>query len=60
MCIRDRTALGDIILVPALRQSLSFGDLIMLVGLVDVLFHCSRNPLTRRRVAPGVGVPTAA
>ena len=54
------TALGDIILVPALRQSLSFGDLIMLVGLVDVLFHCSRNPLTRRRVAPGVGVPTAA
>jgi hypothetical protein len=45
------TFLGDIILVPALRQSLSFGDLIMLVGLVDVLFHCSRNPATRRRVA---------
>ena len=45
------TPLGDIILVPALRQSLSFGDLIMLVGLVDVLFHCSRNPATRRRVA---------
>jgi hypothetical protein len=43
--------LGDIILVPALRQSLSFGDLIMMVGLVDVLFWCSRNPLTRRRVA---------
>jgi hypothetical protein len=45
------TFLGDIILVPALRQSLSFGDLIMLVGLVDVLFHCSRNPATRRRAA---------
>lgn len=45
------TVLGDIILVPALRQSLSFGDLIMLVGLVDVLFHCSRNPVNRRRVA---------
>jgi Family of unknown function (DUF5317) len=45
------TFLGDIILVPALRQSLSFGDLIMLVGLVDVLFHCSRNPVTRRRVS---------
>ena len=45
------TFLGDIILVPALRQSLSFGDLIMLVGLVDVLFHCSRNPATRRRVS---------
>jgi hypothetical protein len=45
------TFLGDIILVPALRQSLSFGDLIMLVGLVDVLFHTSRNPATRRRVS---------
>ena len=45
------TVLGDIILVPALRQSLSFGDLIMLVGLVDVVFHCSRNPATRRRVS---------
>jgi uncharacterized protein DUF5317 len=62
----DRFAfLGDIILVPALRQSLSFGDLIMLVGLVDVLFHCSRNPATRRRTSaaqPGsaVEVRTAA
>ena len=45
------TFLSDIILVPALRQSLSFGDLIMLVGLVDVLFHCSRNPASRRRVS---------
>jgi hypothetical protein len=45
------TVVGDIILVPALRQSLSFGDLIMLVGLVDVLFHCSRNPATRRRAS---------
>jgi Family of unknown function (DUF5317) len=60
--------LGDIILVPALRQSLSFGDLIMMVGLVDVLFHCSRNPATRRRVAAAaaskaeapVDIPTAA
>jgi hypothetical protein len=57
--------LGDIILVPALRQSLSFGDLVMLVGLVDVLFHCSRNPATRRRAAAAqagspVEVPTAA
>ena len=53
------TFLGDIILVPALRQSLSFGDLIMLVGLVDVLFHCSRNPATRRRVSstqPGASI----
>jgi hypothetical protein len=51
--------LGDIILVPALRQSLSFGDLIMLVGLVDVLFHCSRSPATRRRVATSQA-PSAA
>jgi hypothetical protein len=49
------TFLGDIILVPALRQSLSFGDLIMLVGLVDVLFHCSRNTATRRRVSTAQG-----
>jgi hypothetical protein len=59
------TPLSDIILLPALRQSLSFGDLIMLVGLVDVLFHCSRDPVTRRRVAtaeaaPAGGVRTAA
>lgn len=54
------TPLGDIILVPALRQSLSFGDLIMLVGLVDVLFHASRSPVTRRRLASGQSVPTAA
>ena len=65
------TPLGDIILLPALRQSLSFGDLIMRVGLVDVLFHCSRNPATRRRVAsaaaggpkgdlPDLNIPTAA
>jgi hypothetical protein len=47
------TFLGDIILVPALRQSLSFGDLIMMVGLVDVLFWCSRNPATRRRASTG-------
>src|ERR671933_457434 len=51
------TFLGDIILVPALRQSLSFGDLIMLVGLVDVLFHCSRNPATRRRVSTAQASP---
>jgi len=51
------TFLGDIILVPALRQSLSFGDLIMLVGLVDVVFHCSRNPATRRRTAAAQGTP---
>lgn len=53
------TALGDIILVPALRQSLSFGDLIMLVGLVDVIFHCSRTPAARRRMAAAQAGPRA-
>jgi hypothetical protein len=57
--------LGDIILVPALRQSLSFGDLIMLVGLVDVVFWCSRPLPARRRAASAhqssrLEVPTAA
>jgi hypothetical protein len=52
------TGLGDIILVPALRQSLSFGDLIMLVGLVDVVFHCSRKPPLRRRAVAGQPVET--
>lgn len=54
------TGLGDIILVPPLRQALSFGDLIMMVGLVDVLFHLSRRPPARRRagtVAPGAAAP---
>ena len=51
------TVQGDIILVPALRQSRSFGDLIMLVGLVDVLVHCSRNPATRRRMDARPPVP---
>lgn len=53
------TVLGDIILLPALRQALSFGDLIMLVGLVDVLFHCSRSPATRRRLATAGAVGMA-
>ena len=34
--------LADIIVVPPINQALSFGDLIMVVGLVDVLVHRSR------------------
>lgn len=42
--------LGDIIVLPPPFDTvLSFGDLIMMVGLVDVTFHASRRP--RRRVA---------
>lgn len=43
------TFLGDIIVLRPLNQALSFGDLIMLVGLVDVLVHRSRPVPTRRR-----------
>lgn len=45
--------LADIIVVPPINQALSFGDLIMLVGLVDVLVHQSRaTPGRPRRRAP--------
>jgi hypothetical protein len=45
--------LADIIVVPPINQALSFGDLIMVVGLVDVLVHRSRATPTRtRRRAP--------
>jgi hypothetical protein len=43
------TFLGDIIVLRPLNQALSFGDLIMLVGLVDVLVHRSRPAPSRRR-----------
>ena len=43
------TFLGDIIVLRPLNQALSFGDLIMLVGLVDVLVHRSRPAPARRR-----------
>jgi hypothetical protein len=43
------TFLGDIIVLRPLSQALSFGDLIMLVGLVDVLVRRSRPIPTRRR-----------
>jgi Family of unknown function (DUF5317) len=51
--------LADIIVVPPLNQALSFGDLIMVVGLVDVLVHRSRAAATgpRRRPRPD---PTSA
>jgi hypothetical protein len=42
------TFLGDIIVLRPLNQALSFGDLIMLVGLVDVLVHRSRSGTSRR------------
>jgi hypothetical protein len=47
------TVLGDIIVVPSLSQALSFGDLILMVGLVDVLVHRSRAPVRPRRATGG-------
>lgn len=41
--------LADIIVVDEINQALSFGDLIMLVGLVDVLVHRSRAVEGRSR-----------
>ncbi len=44
------SALGDIIVLPdPVDRSISFGDLILGVGLVDVLVHASRH---RKRTAP--------
>jgi hypothetical protein len=47
--------LGDIIVVG--RRTLSFGDLILAVGLIDVLVHRSRAPL-RSATAPERPTPT--
>ncbi len=41
--------LADVIVVSPVSQALSFGDLIMVVGLVDVLIHRSRAGASRRR-----------
>lgn len=44
------TFLGDIIPVPGAREVLSFGDLIMAVGVADVIVHLMRpTPAIRRR-----------
>ncbi len=49
------TVLGEIVVLPdPLRRSVSFGDLILGVGIVDLLFHASR---VRRRGAPEPVVP---
>lgn len=56
---RDRlTALGDTIILRAIDSAISFGDLIMVVGLCDLTYHASRR---RRRTRPGAAtVPAAA
>jgi hypothetical protein len=52
--------LADIIVVPPVNQALSFGDLIMLVGLVDVLVHRSRATPGRPRRRAAVPLVAAA
>jgi hypothetical protein len=59
------TFLGDIIVVDPLNQALSFGDLILAVGLADVLVHRSRGAVfrtrrRRRRAASQFGRDTEA
>lgn len=50
--------LGDIIVLPdPVDRSISFGDLILAVGLVDVLVHASRR---RTRSAPPPVTPTSS
>lgn len=43
------TALGDIIILRAIDSAISFGDLILVVGLCDVTFQGSRRPRRHRR-----------
>ncbi len=54
------TFLGDIIVLRPLNQALSFGDLILLVGLADVLVHRSRPAPTRRRPVTMEAIEAAA
>ena len=51
--------LADIIVVPPVNQALSFGDLIMVVGLMDVLVHRSRATSGRRGRRSRAGRMTA-
>jgi Family of unknown function (DUF5317) len=43
--------LGDIILLPNHEELISFGDLILAIGLVDAMFHASRKRRGRRKVS---------
>lgn len=52
-------AIGDIIVLPPPFDTvLSFGDLILMVGLVDVTYHASRRP-RRRVVRPPAPTPAS-
>lgn len=50
------TFLGDIIPVRPLQEVLSFGDLVLSVGIADLLVHLMRGGSTRRRRRAAVGL----
>jgi len=57
------TALGDVIVLRAPTETaLSFGDLIMVAGLLDAAYHASRRRRSRRRNAGAMqhGAPAAS
>ncbi len=43
--------LGDIILLPNHQELVSFGDLILAVGIIDAIFHASRKRRGRRKAS---------
>lgn len=47
-------AISDIIPVPPIREVLSFGDLILSVGVADTVIHLLRPPKSRRLARPTV------
>ena len=54
------TFLGDIIPVPGAREVLSFGDLIMAVGVADVIVHLMRPTGALRRREQEVSASTSS
>lgn len=53
----DLMVISDIIPVPMLREVLSFGDLVMVVGVADVLVHLLHPAPARRRDYAETGPP---
>jgi hypothetical protein len=54
------TFLGDIIPVPGAREVLSFGDLVMAVGVADVIVHLMRKPRAPAATTSDAPAPATA
>ena len=56
----DLVFLSDIVILRRIGQVISFGDLILAFGLIDVVFHASRRPRRAKvratRTEPGVAI----